>query len=55
MIENQKSLTQWIDYFVLEFFPKITQEESDQIATLLNWEPEKKAAFFLAKNLFESK
>lgn len=47
------SITDHIDYFMNEFFPKITKEESDSIKDILKWDDEKKAAFLLAKNLFE--
>lgn len=40
---------------MMELLPKLTKEESDFIATVLKWEDEKKSAFLLAKNIFESK
>lgn len=41
-----------IEYFI-QLFTQMTKEESDAIAEILRWDPEKKAAFFLAKQLFE--
>lgn len=52
---QERSLTFWIDYFMQEFLPSITQEESDMVYGILSWEEDKKAAFILAKRLFEDK
>lgn len=43
-----------IDNF-LEFFTKITKEESDYIEEILKWDNDTKAAFFFAKRIFEDK
>jgi len=50
-----RSLTEWSDYFLSEFLPNITQEESDFIVQILWWEGEKRAGFLLAKRLFEDR
>lgn len=42
-----------IDYFLDKFLPSLTREEANIIYGILKWDPEKKAAFFLAKQLFE--
>lgn len=48
-----KSITDWIPWFIDEFFPKLTKEESDFIEEVLKWDNEKKAAFMMAKRMFE--
>lgn len=37
----------------MEKFPTMTKEESDYIYEVLHWNGEVKAAFLLAKNIFE--
>ena len=54
-MKKQKSLTDWIDYFLLEFLPFITQAESDFIQEAFTWEPDCIAAFAFAKRIFEEK
>ncbi len=51
---NEKPITFWIDHF-MKLFPKITQEESDYVYEILQWENEKRAGFLMAKKLFEDK
>lgn len=41
-----------IDKFI-KYFTTITKEESDYIESILNWDDETKAAFMLAKRIFE--
>jgi hypothetical protein len=41
-----------IDKFI-DFFTTITKEECDNIEEILSWDDETKAAFFLAKRIFE--
>jgi len=43
-----------IDKFI-EYFTTITKEECDYIESILKWDEETKAAFFLAKGIFEDK
>lgn len=45
-------ITKYIDEFII-WFTVMTKRECDYIEEILNWEPEKKTAFFLAKRLFE--
>ena len=52
---QNKPITYWIDFFLNQYLPSITKEESDNIDEILDWESEKKAAFRMAKNLFEDK
>lgn len=42
-----------IEYFLNEFLPQITQEESLLIENALKWDGESKLAFKLAKQIFE--
>lgn len=49
---DRLSLTQKMDQF-MEWFPKITKEESDFIESILHWDDETKAAFNFAKRMFE--
>ncbi len=52
-MENKpKSFTDRIEYF-LELFPQLTQDESDNILSIINWDDEDKAAFKFAKKIFE--
>jgi hypothetical protein len=37
----------------MKYFTTITKEESDYIESILKWDSETKAAFFLAKRIFE--
>ena len=53
--ERPRGITLWMDYFIQTFLPSITQQESDMIRDILYWEDEKKAAFLMAKQLFEEK
>lgn len=39
----------------LEYFPTITKEEADYIESILRWDDETKAAFMMAKQIFEEK
>lgn len=48
----KRRMKEHIEYF-LELFPQMTQEDRDAIGEILRWDSEKKAAFFLAKRLFE--
>lgn len=48
------SLQSKMDKF-MEWFPKITKEESDFIAEILTWDNETRAAFSFAKRIFEDK
>lgn len=48
-----QSVTHWIKYFTDKLFPEVTKEESDAIEHILKWDDGKRAAFFLAKRLFE--
>lgn len=41
-----------IDKFI-EYFTKISKEESDYIESILKWDNETKAAFMFAKMIFE--
>jgi|GEM_PF-1764318 len=43
-----------IDKFIL-YFTTITKEECDFIESILKWDDETKAAFKLAKRIFEEK
>ena len=52
-MEVQKSITDWIKFFLEEFFPSITKDESDMIGSVLHWEDEKRVAFHLAKRMFD--
>lgn len=52
---TRKEITDWMEYFWHEFFPTITQKDSDTIYEILHWVDEKKAAFLLAKQTYESK
>lgn len=52
---TKKEITEWMEYFWYEFFPTITQKDSDTIYEILHWAHEKKAAFLLAKQTYESK
>ncbi len=36
-------------------FSEMTQEESDYVAEILKWPDEKRAAFMMAKRMFEDK
>ena len=47
-----KSMPERIDEF-LKYFTKITKEECDYIESILKWDDEMRAAFFLAKRIFE--
>ncbi len=40
---------------MMEKLPQLTKEEADFIETVLKWDSEKKAAFMIAKRIFESK
>ncbi len=40
---------------MMELLPNLTKEEADFIETVLKWESDKKAAFMIAKRIFESK
>jgi hypothetical protein len=51
---KEKSLPAMIEEF-LEFFPKITKEESDCIEEVLKWDDGKRVAFMMAKRIFEEK
>jgi hypothetical protein len=51
---NEKPLTYWVDFFIKQF-PDMTKEESDFVFHVLQWEPEKRAGFIMAKKLFEEK
>lgn len=46
------NIKEHIQYF-LDLFPQITKDESDTIETILEWDDEKRAAFFFAKKIFE--
>lgn len=48
------SITQWVDHFI-KLFPKITKEESDYIEDILKWTDVQRAAFMMAKRIFEEK
>lgn len=48
------SMMEKIDKFI-KFLPTITKEESDQIEAILKWDDEEKAAFIMAKRIFEEK
>lgn len=48
------TLLENIDFF-MEYLPTITQEESDFIEHVLSWDNDMKAAFKLAKGMFEEK
>ena len=37
----------------MDYFPKITRDEADYIEEILNWDNERKAAFLIAKQIFE--
>jgi hypothetical protein len=50
--KKPKSITDRIDYF-LELLPQLTQDESDNILAIINWDNEDKAAFKFAKIMFE--
>lgn len=39
----------------MELFTTVTKEEADYIEEILKWDQDKKAAFLLAKRLFEDK
>lgn len=52
MRKSDSSLHDMIGKFI-EFFTKITKEESDNIEDILRWSDESRAAFFLAKRIFE--
>ena len=39
----------------IKYFTTITKEESDYILSIINWDSETKAAFILAKKIFEEK
>lgn len=52
-MEKHKSLTQWMDYFIDDVFPCITQEESDMIRDILCWDDERRSGFMFAKKIFE--
>lgn len=54
-MEKHKTLTEWLNFFVNEFLPSITQEQSDYIHDILTWDNEKRAGFMLAKRVFEEK
>jgi hypothetical protein len=41
-----------IDYF-LNLFPQLTKDEADLIEKVIGWDPDKKAAFIIAKRIFE--
>lgn len=43
-----------IERFMI-ILPTITKEEADYIEEILKWDQDKKAAFLLAKRLFEDK
>lgn len=49
---RQQGITEHVEWF-LKWFGTITQEESDFIEEILNWEDERRAAFLLAKRIFE--
>lgn len=42
-----------INQFLNELLPKITKEEAETILDILKWDDETKAAFKLAKKIFE--
>lgn len=48
------SLPEKIDTFI-KFFPSITKEESDFIASILKWDNASRQAFLLAKMIFEDR
>lgn len=53
-MQNPKSFTQWIDYF-LETFPHMTEEESDFVGDVCKWEDDKRMAFCMAKKIFDER
>ena len=50
---DSMSFTQKLDCFIQTMFPKITQEECDFIAEICAWDNDTRAAFLLAKRMFE--
>jgi|SRR5215469_1422945 len=54
-MKKEKSLPEKIDYLLSEVFPTITKEQSDFISDILKWNDEMKAAFLLAKTIFEER
>lgn len=49
------SITELIEYFQNDFFPNITEEESDFIESVLRWDNDIRGAFLIAKSFFEDK
>jgi hypothetical protein len=48
-----KTFTQQVDHFIA-LLPTMTKEEADFIETVLKWDNDEKAAFILAKRVFET-
>lgn len=51
-VRERLKLKEKIEYF-MHYFTTITKDESDFIESVLKWDDETKAAFSLAKRLFE--
>jgi len=51
--EEDMSIAQHIEYFLDEFFPEIHEDEAALIQMALKWPDKKKAAFHIAKSIFE--
>lgn len=53
---DQNEESHWMKKLIdqmLELLPQLTKEEADSIEEILKWDDDKKAAFILAKKLFE--
>jgi hypothetical protein len=49
-----KTMQQKINYFI-KYFTKITKEQADFMEDILKWDDETRAAFMVAKRIFDEK